>query len=166
MVWNLFPLKGDVSSGKSQKLYSTKIWAVGGLSHLDDLMFCQKTLHKTWYKSRDVVMMKLPITRCPQVWPSESSEQFLQSNVQASHKISGRFVVVLTQSFECEDHTVPMLTQQVLPPPQTSTVKSSLFMHVHSSPLSLAARLHRCCTNHSCYISNGWTFYGQTTYYT
>ena len=33
-----------------------------------------------------------------------------------------------------------------------------LFMHGHSSPLSLAARLHQCCTNHSHYINNGWTF--------
>ena len=32
-----------------------------------------------------------------------------------------------------------------------STVKSSLFTHVHSSPLSLAARLYRCYTNSSCY---------------
>ena len=47
--------------------------------------------------------------------------------------------------------------------PLTSTVKSSLFTHTHSSPLSLAARLHRCCTNHSCYINNGWTFSGQTS---
>ena len=45
--------------------------------------------------------------------------------------------------FECDGHTVHMLTQQHLPPPLTSTVKSSLFTHAHSSPLSLAARLHR-----------------------
>ena len=51
-----------------------------------------------------------------------------------------------------------------LPPSLTSTVKSSLFTHVHSSPLSLAARLHRCCTNCSCYINNGWTFFRQTSY--
>ena len=31
-----------------------------------------------------------------------------------------------------------------------SGVKSSLFTHMHSSPLSLAARLHRCPTNHFC----------------
>ena len=48
--------------------------------------------------------------------------------------------------------------------PLWSTVKSSLFTHVHSSPLSLAARLHRCHTNHSHYTDNGWTFSGQTSY--
>ena len=57
-----------------------------------------------------------------------------------------------------------MLAQQRLPPPLTHTVKSSLFMHVHSSPLSLAARLHRCHANCSHHVNNGWTFSGQTSY--
>ena len=38
--------------------------------------------------------------------------------------------------FECDGHTVHMLTQQHLLPPLTSTVKLSLFTHVHSRPLS------------------------------
>ena len=42
--------------------------------------------------------------------------------------------------------------------PQTSTVKSSLFTHAHSSPLSLASRLHQCCPNYSHYVNNGWIF--------
>ena len=66
--------------------------------------------------------------------------------------------------FECDDHTVHMLTQRCLPPPLTSTVKSSLFMHIHYNPLSLAARLHQCLTYHSRYINNGWTFSRQTSY--
>ena len=45
-----------------------------------------------------------------------------------------------------------------------STVKSSLFTHAHCSPPCLAARLHRCCPNHSRYINNGWTFSRQTSY--
>ena len=48
--------------------------------------------------------------------------------------------------------------------PLTSTVKSSLFTHAHSSPLSLAARLHWCCANCSYYINNGWTLSRQTSY--
>ena len=67
--------------------------------------------------------------------------------------------------FECDGHTVHMLTQGHLPPPLTSTVKSSLFTHAHSSPLSLVARLHWCHTNHSCYIKSGWAFPGQTHVY-
>ena len=42
-------------------------------------------------------------------------------------------------------------------------VKSSLFMHAHSSPLSLAPTLHWCHANRSHYINGGWTFSGQTS---
>ena len=74
-------------------------------------------------------------------------------------------LLYLLSHFECDGHTVHMLTQWHLPPPLTSsTAKSSLFMHAHSSPLSLAARLHWCRANCSCYINNGWTFSGQTLY--
>ena len=57
--------------------------------------------------------------------------------------------------FECDGHTAHMLTQWCLQPMLTGTVKSSLFTHAHSSPLSLAARLHRCHANCSCYINKG-----------
>ena len=69
----------------------------------------------------------------------------------------------LLNHFECDGHTVYMLTHQHLPPPLASTVKSSLFTHSYSRPLSLAARLHPCHSNSSCYINNGWTFYRQTS---
>ena len=49
--------------------------------------------------------------------------------------------------FECNSHTVHMLSQQCLLSPLTNTVKSALFIYVQSSPLSLAARLHRCHAN-------------------
>ena len=65
---------------------------------------------------------------------------------------------------ECDGHTAHMLTQPHLLPPLTLTVMLSLFTHMHSSPLSLAARLHWCHTNRSRYISNGWTASGQTSY--
>ena len=50
--------------------------------------------------------------------------------------------------FEYHGHTVHMLTPQHLLRSLTGTVKSSLFSHVHSIALSLAARLHQCRTNH------------------
>ena len=62
----------------------------------------------------------------------------------------------------CDGHAVHMLSHWRLPSPLTSTVKSSLFMHVHSSPLSLAARVHQCHSNCSCNINNGWAFSTQT----
>ena len=73
-------------------------------------------------------------------------------------------LLCLLSHFECDGHTVHMLTQQHLPPPLTSTVKSSLFMHVHPSPGSLAARSHRCLANRSRYVNNGWTFSRQNSY--
>ena len=66
--------------------------------------------------------------------------------------------------FECDGHTAHMLTQWHLPLPLTSTVKLSLFTHVHPSPLPLAARLHWCLANHSHYINNALTFSEQTSY--
>ena len=48
-------------------------------------------------------------------------------------------LLYLLSHFECDGHTVHMLTQWHLPPPLTNTVKSSLFTHEHSNPLSLEA---------------------------
>ena len=50
-------------------------------------------------------------------------------------------------------------------PPLTGTVKLSLFIHAHSSPVALAVRLHPCRTKRSRNINNGWTFTGQTSIY-
>ena len=79
-------------------------------------------------------------------------------------KFDADLLLSLLNHVECNGHTVHMLTQQHLPPPLTSTVKSSLFKHAHSSPLSLAAKLHQCGINCSHYIYSGWTFSGQTSY--
>ena len=66
--------------------------------------------------------------------------------------------------FEWDSHTAHTLTQWCLPPPLTSTVKSSLFAHAHSSPLSLAVRLHRRLANSSHHINIGWNFPRLCTY--
>ena len=49
-------------------------------------------------------------------------------------KFDANSLLYLLSHFECHGHTVHMLTQWGLLPPLTSTVKSLLFMHMHSSP--------------------------------
>lgn len=79
-------------------------------------------------------------------------------------KFDADLLLCLLNQFECAGHTVHMLTQPCPVIPLTSTVKSSSSTHVHSSTLSLAARLHCCQANHFCYINNRWTFSRQTLY--
>ena len=90
---------------------------------------------------------------------------FLEGMFKLNIKLDTDSLLYFLSHFECDGHTVHMLTQHCLLVPLTSTVKSSLFTHVHSSPLSLAARLHRCHASCSCYINNGWSFSGQTSYF-
>ena len=79
-------------------------------------------------------------------------------------KFDADYLLYLLSHFEWDCHTVHMFIQGHLPSPLTIIVKSSLFTHTHSSPLSWVARLHQCHANHSCYINNGWTFSRQTLY--
>ena len=83
----------------------------------------------------------------------------LKSFHRGTSKLNAKFdadsLLYSLSHFECDGHTVHIAHSQCLPPPLTSTVKSSLFMHVHSSPLSLPAKLHWCTTNDSCYINSG-----------
>ena len=81
---------------------------------------------------------------------------FCRGMFKLTEKLKACVLLYSLIHFECHDHIVHMLTQRHLPPHWL--VKPSLFAHVHSSPLSLAARLHPCHTSYSCYISNGWTF--------
>ena len=112
-----------------------------------------------------VVVVKLPITSCPQLWgllthPNSFCGGLFKLNAQ----FNADSLLYLLGDFECDGHTVHMLTQWHLLPSLTSTMTSSLLRNVHSSPLSLAASLHSCRTNHSRYVNNGWTFTRQTSY--
>ena len=96
--------------------------------------------------------------------PSESSEQCLQRMFKLNAKCDADSFLYSLSHFECDSHMVHNLTQQHLPPLVTNAVMSSLFTYEHSSPFSLAARLHQCRANHSYYINNGWVFPRQTSY--
>ena len=113
-----------------------------------------------------VVVMKLPTTSCPELQPSESSNGFCGGMFKLNAKCDADSLLYSLSHFECHVHTVHMLTQLHLPPPLVSTVKLSLFTLVHSSSVSLAARLPQCHVNDFHYINNGWVFFfffGQTS---
>ena len=73
-------------------------------------------------------------------------------------KFDADLLLYFLSNFECDSHTVHTLTQWCLLPTLTSTVKSSVFTHVHSRPLSLAAQLYPCRSNRTHYTDSAWTF--------
>ena len=115
-------------------------------------MFHQETCvrHDAWAGSLSWWRCQSPIAH------SCSLLNHLNSFHGGMFKLNTKFdtdsLLYLLSDFECDFHTVSMLTEWHLLPPLTSTVKSSLFTHAHSSPLSLAAKLHQCHANHSRYI--------------
>ena len=126
-----------------------------GLSHLNDLMFCQKTSVRDVIHEQLIVIKKLPIMlpTAATFWiihivSAEECSSLMQNFMQICCSVLSVILNVMSTQY----------TQQYPLTPVTSRVKSSLFTHVHSSSLSLAARLHQCHTNHSRYINNGWTF--------
>ena len=157
---NLFPFKGDFSFWKKPAVTGRWVWTVGKQGHLDDLMFHQKSLHDTWCVSGWLLWWSCqsPVVHSCSVL--NHLNRFHRGIFNA--KFDADSALNFISYFECGDHTLHMLTQWHLPPPLTSTVKWSLFTHVHSSPLSLAARWCGCHSNCSNYINNGWAFSGQT----
>ena len=127
-------------------------------------MFCQNVCMRpdgwagalSWWSCQSPVAHSCGLLNHP--------NSFWRGMSKLNAKFDADLLVYLLGHFECDSHTVRMLTQWRLPPLLTSTVKSSLFTHVPSRPLSLAARLHQCHKNHSHYINNGWTFSGQKSY--
>ena len=113
----------------------------GGLSHLRDLIFHHKTLHKTWCISVLLVWSyQLPFAHgCRLVYHPNSSHGGM---FKLNAKFDADLLLYSLSHLECNSYTVHVPIQWCLPPPMTSTVKSSLFMHAHSTPLLLAARLH------------------------
>ena len=71
--------------------------------------------------------------------PLSHPNSFCGGIFKLNTKLDADSLLYLLSHFECDSHTVHMLTQWHPPPPLTSTVKSSLFTHVHSSPLFLAS---------------------------
>ena len=160
VVWNLFPFKGDFSFGKSQKSQGTKPGLYGGWVTWVIWYFTKNSAQGVVHERAHM----LPRRSCWSPFAHSSDclnhpNSFRGGMVKLITKFDADLLLCSLSHFECDSHSVHMLTQLHLLSPLTSTVKSSLFTHVHSSLLFLAARLHRCA-NHSHYINNGWTFSG------
>ena len=163
-VWNLFPFKGDFSFGKIQKSQGAKSGLQGGW--VIWVIWC---FTKNLCRRRDAWVGVFSWRSCQQPVACSCGllnhpNSFRRGMFKPNTKSDADSLLYSLSHFECNGHTVHMLTQWHLPPPMISTVKSSLFTHVHSSPLSLAARLHQCHANHSRYVNNGWIFSGQTSH--
>ena len=167
MVWSLFPFKGHFNFGKSQKSQGAKSGCRGaespGWFDVSPKISAGDVMHE-WARCWDeAAHHQLPIAVA--FWGLLNHPD---SFCRGIFKLHAKFDMVLLLytliHFECDGHTVHRLTSWHLLPPLTSALKSSLFTHAHSSPLSLAIRLHRCWVNHSHHINNGWTFPRQTSY--
>ena len=154
------PFQKRFNLGKSQKLQGAKT----GLSHWVIWGFAKKLCMRrdAWVGTLSWWSCQSPLAHSCGLLNHLNS--FCGGMFKLNAKFDADLLLDSLSHFECDSHTVHMLAQQGLLPPLTSTVKSSLFMHAHSSLFSLAARLHQCHGNHSCYINNGWTFSGQTLY--
>ena len=141
--WNLFPFAGDYRFGKSQKLQG-----------------CTGAESPGWFDvSPNDAWMSVLSWRICQSPPFAHScgllshpNSFHRGIFKLNAKSDADSLLYSLSHFECNGRTVHMLTRRRLLPPLTSTMKSSLFTQVYSSPLSLAARLHQRCANHSCII--------------
>ena len=161
MVWNLFLFKGDFSLGKARGHKVPNLGFEGQCSVTWVIRcFAKKLCMRCdarvgvllWWSCQSPVAQSCGLLNHP--------NSFHGGMFRLNAKFDVDLLLYSLSHFDCNSHTVHMLIQWRLPPPLTSTVKSPLFTHVHSSPLSLAARLR--CANRSRYVNNGWTFSGQT----
>ena len=118
-------------------------------------------MHEQMCSHDEAANHQLPISCGLLNHPNSSCRGMFKLNA----KSDAGLLLYLLGHFEWDSHTVwyTCLVNSAYHP-SDKLVKLSLFMHAHSSPLSLAARLHRCCTNHSHYINNSWIFSRQTSY--
>ena len=169
MVWKLFPFTGDFREkitcdclGKSQKLRGTKSGLQWGRVTWVIQCFAKKLYMwrnawagaLLWWSWQSLVAHSRSLLNHP--------NSFHGGMFKFNAKLEADSLLYSLSHFECNGHTVHMLTQWCLQSPLTSTVKSSLLTHVHSSLLSL---LCQCCANHSHYINIVWTFSKPTLYY-
>ena len=138
------------------------MWAEGGLSHLGDLMFCQKKLCMrcdartgtlSWWSCQSLVVHSCSLlNHLNSFWRGGGVCSSLMQNLMQIY---------------CSIHSVILNAMA-----RKDTCSLNNVYHPHwlvrwshlSSPLSLAATLLRYCANCSHYLNNGSTFSGQTSW--
>ena len=128
------------------------------MSHLGDLMVCQKLCMRcnAWAGALSWWSCQSPVVHSCILLNHLNS--FCGGMSKLNVKFDADLLLYLLSHFEYDSHTVYMLTQWHLPLPLTSTVKSSLSMHAHSSPLLLAAKLYQYHSNCSFMLTMAWLF--------
>ena len=129
-----------------------QIWAIGGLITWVIWCFAKKICIRhvvcvgglLWWSCQSPVAHSCSLLN--------HLDSFCTGMFKLNSKFDADSLLYALSHFEWDSHTVHMLTQWCLLAPLKSRVKSSLFTHVHSCPLSLAARLHRCLANHAPYM--------------
>ena len=130
------------------------------LNHPGDLIFHKKPARNMMQEwaccHNEAANHQLPIAMASwiiQMVSMEEGSSLIQNLMQICYSAHSVILNATATKYTC----LPMA-------PLMSTVKSALFTHGHSSPLSLASRLHQPHANHSHYINIGWTFSRQTSY--
>ena len=143
----VFPFKGDFSFGKSQKPQGTKSRLYGAeLPGWFDVLqrnSAQDMMHEQAHCCDEAANHQLPMAATSWIIQIVSMEECLclkENLMQIFCSTHSVILNVMATQYTC-------FAQWHLPPLLTSTVKSSLFIHVHSSPLSLASRFHWCHAN-------------------
>ena len=117
--------------GRSRSCKAPKL-GCRGLNHLEDLMFHKKQLCTRC----DVWVGALPWWSCQSPVAHSCSllnhlNSFHGGNFKLNSKLDADLLLYSLSYFAYDGHTVHMLIQWYPLPPLTSTVKSSLFTHMH-----------------------------------
>ena len=125
MVLHLFSFKGNFGLGKSQKFQVTKFGLWGGWVTSVIWCFIKKfcTRHDSWagvllwWSCQSPVAHSCGLLSHPKSFPG--------GMFKLNTKFDAVLLLYVFSCFECDGHSVYVLTQWCPPPPLTSTVKSS-----------------------------------------
>ena len=151
MVWNLSPLKVILVLGKA---ISHVVPNLGSREHWVTWVIWCFAKNSPWDEIDEAANDWLPLVAAFWIiWivSMEECSNLLQNLIQICCSTCSVILNAIVTQYTCS-------LNGIYHPPLTSAVKSSLLMHAHSSPLSLAVRLHWCGANHSHYTSNGGLF--------